>query len=136
MQNLKSFATNISDQDNNPFSNHISDEQYAYMIEQGFKKGTLDCYADLTGNICYRKSMICSLGWVINMYITENGMALDHDYDCGGNSSNRTWWFDDGTYTMNEFDYKTYKYLDVEHKKFADSFEEAWNEMLEEAMSL
>jgi len=74
---LKSFHNN------NPFIAHISDEQFTHMIEQGFERGTLDCYAHLNGDICFKKHINSSTGCSVTAYITENNIALDHS--CGGN---------------------------------------------------
>ena len=51
--NLKSFITEQTN--NNPFTQHIADEQFNYMLEQGFERGKLDGYAHLTGKDCYDK---------------------------------------------------------------------------------
>lgn len=131
---LKTFQTNNTK--HNPFLKHISDEQFKYMLEQGFEKGNLDCYAHLDGDICYRKHLISSIGWVVNIYITENGMAIDHDYDCGGNSNNWTWWFEDGVYVRREYTEMYTKEEDVKYTKIGHSFEDAWNEMVDKSTNL
>ena len=120
----------------NPFSEHISDEQFEYIIKQGFRKSNLDCYAHLDGNLCYKKYLTSSIGWDVNIYITENGIAVDHNYDCGGNSSNFVWWFKDGKYTRKEYEIFSDVEKDVEYIKISHSFEDAWNEMIELSTNL
>ena len=132
---MKTFGDNPETKGRNPFTN-ITDEQFENMLTEGFEQGTLDCYAHLRGNICYRKSFTSSIGWVVNCYITEEGCAVDYDYDCGGNSSNNTWWFDEGKYILEEFNYSTYNYDDVEYTKYPHTFEEAWDKMVEYSKSL
>lgn len=126
---LRSFQTNDSDPNCNPFIKHISDKQYEYMIKQGFETASLNCYADLTGNICYKK-YVSSGSYDIYCYITEDGIAVDYDYDCGGNSSNITWWFEDGEYNKNVFSFSKREYIDIKFTKHEHSFEEAWNNMI------
>jgi hypothetical protein len=115
----------------NPFRNHISNEQFQFMLDNGFESDYLDCYADLTGNICFSKTMYDSNMWLVRCYITDHGIAVDYDYECGGNSSNVTYWFDDGTYEVEEFNWKTNKIEEVTHTKYAHTFEEAWVAMIE-----
>lgn len=126
---MKRFG-NSNNPNHNPFNN-ITDEQFKFMIEEGFESGKLDCYADLEGDICYRKSMQNENGWPVNIYITEQGIAVDIDYDCGGNSSNTTWWFEDGEYEKTDLNYKTYQYETVTIKKYGIEFESAWDSMIE-----
>lgn len=78
-----------------------------------------------------KKSFEGSVGWWITCYITENGRAVDRDYDCGGNSCNNTWWFEAGKYTIGEFNYDTYDWEDIGYTKFAYDFEAAWDKMVE-----
>ena len=87
---LKSLNDNIETGDNNL---NISNEEFKHIIKEGFEMGTLDCYAPLDGIICYRKTIVDNDNWPITMYITENGIAVDHDYACGGNSSHYVWRF-------------------------------------------
>lgn len=123
--NLKTFADQ-NDPHKNPFTEHISDEQFAHMISEGFERGKLDCYADLDGDICFKK--YCNNS--ITVYITENGIAVDYDLDCGGNISNRTWWFDEGIYEAEALSYIHGFTIEIRNK-VAYSFEEAWNEMID-----
>tara|TARA_R100000951_G_scaffold76213_1_gene64302 strand:+ start:150 stop:548 length:399 start_codon:yes stop_codon:yes gene_type:complete len=132
---MKSFNDNEETKNKNPFYN-ITDEQFDNMLNEGFEKATLDCYAHLKGSICYKKSFESSIGWYVNCYITEQGMAVDHDYDCGGNSCNKTWWFEDGEYTLKDFNYSTYEYDDVTYTKFANNFVTAWDKMITYSKSL
>lgn len=124
---LSNFSTN--DINLNPFNKHITDEDFSHMILNGFKTGENDSYSDITGVNCYTKTLTSSCGWIINMYITDDGVAVDYDYDCGGNSSNRVWWFESGSYDKREFNYKTFDYYTKTKYKFAHTFEVAWNEM-------
>lgn len=126
---LKSFQANNP----NPFTDHISDEEFEYMIGEGFGRGKLDCYAPLNGDICYRKNLRSSLGCIINIYITENGIAVDQDYDCGGNSSNWTWLF--GTMPTQDDPFNR-PFGENGVLKDNKSFGEAWNEMVELSTSL
>ena len=137
---LKSFKSN--NPNHNPFNEFISDEQFKYMIEQGFELGTLDSYGDIKGNIVYTKSMTSKYDWPINMYITENGISIDHDYSSGGNFDTRTYWFTknptvipqreiEGSYEGRDMGAK---YEDIEiYGVF--TFEDAWNEMIDLANS-
>ena len=128
---MKTFG----DSNRNPFNN-ITDEQFDIILEEGFTPETLSCYAHLTGKICYTKSFTSSCGWYVTCYITEEGCAVDHDYDCGGNSSNRTWWFEEGEYELEELNWSTYKYEQVKYHKYPNTFEEAWDNMVEYSKSL
>lgn len=122
---LKGFSDS-TDPNANPFDN-ISDEHFEFILKQGFEPSKLDCYASLDGEICYAKSI--SGNFRINCYITENGIAVDQDYNCGGNMNHETFWFDEGEYEVEEFSYvdgdswKTYT-------KIPHTFEEAWNKMI------
>lgn len=78
----------------NTNNNFFSKEQMDYIKSEGFEVGKLDCYAELKGDVCYCKSLVDTNGWIINIYITEQGIAVDHDYDCGGNSSYMLWLFE------------------------------------------
>ena len=93
---LKSLSDNNSE--NNSNLNFCTKEEFEHIIKEGFEIGRLNCYANLTGEICYRKYDKCSLNWPIHIYITENGIAVDNDYDCGGNSSNYVWLFENYTF--------------------------------------
>lgn len=126
---LKSFPTN--NPNHNPFRDHITDDEFTYMIEQGFEKGTYDGYSHLYGDICYTKSLQSSIGWVVNIYITENGISVDHDYDCGGNSRHWLWWFKNGKYTRREYTKMWTAEEDVEYTKIGHTFEDAWNNMID-----
>jgi len=106
---LSRFTSN--DPLRNPFTEFISDNEFQHMLEEGFEVGNLNTYSDLTGYICYTKIEHLDSS-TVNMYITEEGICIDQDYDCGGNISNYTWWFDKANY----------KY----------TFEEAWNNMMEQ----
>ena len=114
----------------NPFNKNITLDYFKQILSLNFDVGVLDNYSHLTGDICYKLYTTCSIGWDITCYITENGISLEHDYECGGNSSHVTWWFEDITYTINEFNYSTYNYEDVEYVRYGVGFETAWSEML------
>ena len=132
---MKSFNTSNGGTERNPFNN-ITDEQFDKMIEEGFEPSSLNCYAHLTGDTCYTKSFESKNGWWITCYVTEHGTAVDYDYNCGGNVGNTTWWFKDGEYTLNEFNYSTFNYEDILYKKYGQSFESAWDEMVEYSQNL
>jgi len=125
--NLKTFPSNNSSK--NPFTEHITNLEFKHLISEGFELGKLDCYANLIGNVCYTKSFISSIGWIVNLYITENGIAVDHDYECGGNSSHTTFWFKEGVEYTEDYDYSTNK-SKVAKSKYSYTFEDAWNEMI------
>lgn len=78
------------------------------MLNDGFEESKLDSYSPLVGDICYSKSFYSKddAFWV-TCYITENGMAVDTDYTCGGNVN--TW---------------------IRHYG-DDDFEDVWNEMVD-----
>jgi hypothetical protein len=43
----------------------------------------------------YKRAGYYSGDWPISVYIFENGIGVDVDYECGGNSSNYFWKFSD-----------------------------------------
>ena len=97
MRSLRSL--NPNNKNSNPFiglTKSITDRDFKYMIEEGFESSVLDCYAELKGEICYKNYLNNSC----SVYITENGIALDVDYECGGNLRNFTWLFE-----QNSFEY-------------------------------
>ena len=74
-----------------PFKNKLfTEEVVEYLLKEGFKwQDCNDSYAesrnlDLTG--CYKKYEDGG-GTDIYIYICEDGIEIDQDYDCGGNLS-------------------------------------------------
>lgn len=67
-----------------------------------------------------------SSSYNIYVYVTENGISVDLDYTCGGNSSNRTWWF------TKDVNFKTSNGMfeqEVDGTVYSTyTFEEAWSE--------
>jgi len=72
-----------------------------FIQNEGFeyKKDDSYCYDDYAANhpkaqkyheMCYYKYVNSIQNWTINVYIFPNGIGVDIDYSCGGNSSN---WF-------------------------------------------
>jgi len=54
-------------------------------------------YNDDWQDKCYYKN-IDSDRYTINVYIFDNGIGIDFDYDCGGNSFTRWFSFDEYTF--------------------------------------
>lgn len=94
---------------NEPIMKHIivdkfGQEYYDFLLIEGFKSSKNDSY-------CYKKhnddwidsclyKNIESNNYTINVYIFENGIGVDFDYICGGNSSTNFWNFK--SYTFEE----------------------------------
>jgi hypothetical protein len=84
----------------NDFPNIFTVEVLEHIKNEGFKFGTNDSYCYGEGNFdkwCDKAFVknIPNSNWTINCYIFENSIGLDIDYDCGGNSYNYLWKFDD-----------------------------------------
>ncbi|MCK9417106.1 hypothetical protein M0Q97_10660 [Candidatus Dojkabacteria bacterium] len=94
---------------NEPIMKHIisdkfGQECYDFLLIEGFTSTKNDSYCykkhndDWTGD-CLLKN-IESSNYTINVYIFENGIGVDFDYTCGGNSSTYFWKFK--SYTFEE----------------------------------
>ena len=79
----------------------FTDEIMKFIESEGFDYGTNDSYC--TKHLpdycswedkCYIKN-IDSENYTINVYILSIGIGVDFDYDCGGNSCNHFWLFDE-----------------------------------------
>ena len=94
---------------NEPKMKHIivdkfGQEYYDFLLIEGFKSSKNDSYCykkhndDWTDSCLYKN--IESNNYTINVYIFENGIGVDFDYICGGNSSTNFWNFK--SYTFEE----------------------------------
>lgn len=77
----------------------FSDEIYQFILSEGFVPSKNDsyCYKEYNDDWienCLIKS-VDSSAYTINVYIFENGIGVDFDYTCGGNSFTNFWSFDD-----------------------------------------
>lgn len=94
-----------------PFDNPIfTEEAIIHLLKEGFEwKHRNDSYADYREGLnqrgCYKKYEDGN-GTDIYIYVCEDGIEIDQDYDCGGNLS---------TYFI----------------KFDSSFEEAYDNMVD-----
>ena len=81
----------IGDEDKTIFTKDV----LAFIEKEGFKKKSNDSYNnELEGNSVYWNSGGNSGSNVLGIYIGLNGIAIDSDYDCGGNSSTYFFKFD------------------------------------------
>ena len=89
MKDIKSINSVL-----NPTANFFNDEIHNYLLSEGFEaRETTDSYTlngengyDLYDGPCY-KMYIDDSSFVYNIYVVPNGIAIDKDYECGGNSS-------------------------------------------------
>ena len=100
MTNLRSLNPTTENPGKNPFEDIMTQQEYEYILKEGFEKGELNCYADLlygrNRELCFVKTIN---SWcIINIYITKDGIAVDKDYNCGGNIDHQTWWFENGAF--------------------------------------
>lgn len=90
----------------NNFLNKFSSDIVKHIESEGFVLNNNDSYCCDIDNYfdkCYKKT-VGSSTYSIFVYIFENAIGVDFDYDCGGNSFNRLWKFED--YTFEEaYDY-------------------------------
>ncbi len=67
-------------------SDIFSDEIINFIIEEGFKIKNNDSYnEELEGSSVYHKFIQDINSFDVGVYIGKNGIAVDKDYDCGGN---------------------------------------------------
>lgn len=95
---MKSLNENVT-KNNNP--KIFTDEIMKFIDTEGFEYGNNDSYCSgflpseyKYEDKCYKKN-VHSDRYTINVYIFSFGIGVDFDYDCGGNSSNQFWTFDD-----------------------------------------
>lgn len=90
---MKSLNPNRKDGSGIPFDNQFfTPEIVKHILDEGFDwKETNDSYGthrDLTVRGCYKKFAGHNHGdWPIYVYICEDGIEVDNDYECGGNCS-------------------------------------------------
>jgi len=91
------------------FIHTFSPDIVNYIESEGFTYGNNNSYCanyesdNYVSDYCYKK-FVSSDRYDISVYILENGIGVDFDYNCGGNSSNRFWDF--SNYTFEEcYDY-------------------------------
>jgi hypothetical protein len=95
---------------NEPKMKHIivdkfGQEYYDFLLIEGFEsKNNNDSYCYKNYNDDWTDVCLCknveSDNYTINVYIFENGIGVDFDYTCGGNSSTYFWNFK--SYTFEE----------------------------------
>lgn len=105
---MKSLNSNINSL-NEPRLKYIiidkfSGEIYDFLQQEGFvpTKNDSYCYKEYNNDWtddCLLKN-VESFNYTINVYIFENGIGVDFDYTCGGNSS--TYFWDFNSYTFEE----------------------------------
>lgn len=104
---MKSLNTKIAN--GCPFDREFfTDDILSHIISEGFKIERNDSYAErrnLESDLCYKKYEPNG-AFDIFIFICEDGIEIDFDYECGGNSR---------THFIN----------------FSDSFEEAYDEMVD-----
>lgn len=93
----------------------FSKELHDFLINDGFELGNNDSYAEERvtnhSSSCYKKMVGYSNGdWPVTVYVCDDGIEIDVDYECGGNSHTS---------------FIRYNAIDEE------GFKEAWKEMLE-----
>jgi hypothetical protein len=88
---------------NNPqiFTSEIME----YILNEGFEyrinKYSYCCPEDIDSESCYYKfAGHAYTDWPIFVYIYKDGIGVDIDYECGGNSSTMFWRFE--TYSFEE----------------------------------
>ena len=92
----------------NNYPEIFNEEQMEWLKEEGFVESRDDSYVGpftregksdrhLHGYHTLWKSGD-SDHYVINIYIFENGVGVDIDYNCGGNSSVDYWYFEDSSF--------------------------------------
>ena len=129
MTNLRTLNPTKENPGKNPFEDIMTQQQFEHILKEGFEKGKLDCYADLqygrNRELCFVKTIYDRV--TVNIYITKDGIAIDKDYDCGGNIDNQTLWFENGTFyhLEDERDYNKQQWR----------FEDAYNDMVEKVMN-
>jgi hypothetical protein len=79
-------------------------EIYQYILDEGFipSKNNSYCYKEYNDDWiddCLIKS-VDSKSYDINVYIFDNGIGVDFDYTCGGNSFTSFWSF--STYSFED----------------------------------
>ncbi len=82
--------------------NIFSKETLLFLEKEGFKEAKNNSYNDdIKGDMVLKTSAgYYSSNWPIFVYIGKNGIAVDIDYDCGGNSSNLFFKFSERTHDI------------------------------------
>jgi hypothetical protein len=66
----------------------FTDEVKAFISNERFEFVSRDTYnKEVIGEKLYRIHIDLGGTFILNVYIGSNGIAIDKDYDCGGNSS-------------------------------------------------
>ncbi len=91
-----------------PFKNKFFSENIVkYLLEEGFGwRDTNDSYGDSRNpevDGCYKKYEDGN-GFDIFIYICEDGIEIDQDYDCGGNLNTHFIKFDDSNENFEAFE--------------------------------
>lgn len=84
---MKSLNQNVAN--GSPMKNELfTEEIITHIIKEGFEVSSNNSYAEPretnTNHFCYRKYENGN-GTDIYIYICEDGIEVDQDYDCGGN---------------------------------------------------
>lgn len=79
----------------------FTDERLKWLESEGFEWLENDSYCDKLIDYpyeanCFQKRIYCN--YSIGIYIFSNGIGVDFDYDCGGNSFAKFWKFEDYTF--------------------------------------
>ena len=98
---MKSLNTNRKDGAGIPYHNKFfTQKTIKHILSEGFEwKTSNDSYAkpriNEQGTGCYKMLAGHSYGdWPIYVYICVDGIEVDNDYECGGNSSTRFFSFE------------------------------------------
>lgn len=91
---MRSLHVKNLDHPENPLIKIIGQEHFDFIIKEKFKPSKNDsyCFREYFSDSydwqeeCYKISFYTK--WVIIVYIFTNGIGVDIDYDCGGNSNN------------------------------------------------
>jgi len=101
----------IGDEDKTIFTEDV----LSFIVKEGFEKKSNDSYnKELEGSSVYWSRGGNSGSNILGIYIGLNGIAIDSDYDCGGNSS--TYFFK----------------FDTQNDSGQNIFENAYNDMVKE----
>ena len=83
----------------------FTDEVNAFIKSERFEFISRDTYnEEVLGEKLYRLHIDLGGAFIVNVYIGRNGIAIDKDYDCGGNSSTEFFTFGDGYQADRVFD--------------------------------
>ena len=98
LHNIQEFTGSFLNDERNIFSK----ETLLFLEQEGFKEAKNDSYNnDIKGDMVLKTfAGHYDNSWPIFVYIGKNGIAVDVDYECGGNSSNVFFGFSDRTHDV------------------------------------